>query len=62
MDDISYLLDCVHNIFDVLNRVQGVRNGHGDFQLRVCKVDFPHLHIDDVITETIGRAEAHDHS
>ena len=40
MDDISYLLDCVHNILDVLNRVEGVHNGHGDVQLLVCKVDF----------------------
>ena len=57
MDDISYLVDCVHNILDVLNRVLG---GHdGDFQLLVCKVDFlqrmlVNLDIDDVIIETIG--------
>ena len=61
MDDISYLVDCVHNILDVLNRVQG---GHdGDFQLLVCKVDFlqrmlVNLDIDDVIIETIGRAHS----
>ena len=59
MDDISYLVDCVHNILDVLTRVQG---GHdGDFQL--CKVDFlqrmlVNLDIDDVIIETIGRAHS----
>lgn len=63
MDDISYLLDCVHNILDILNRVQGVQNGHGDFQLLVCKVDFlqrmlVNLDIDDFITETIGRAHS----
>lgn len=61
MDDISYLVDCVHNILDVLNRVQG---GHdGDFQLLVCKVDFlqsmlVNLDIDDVIIKTIGRAQS----
>ena len=63
MDDISYLLDCVHNILDVLNRVEGVHNGHGDVQLLVCKVDFlqrmlVNLDIDDVITETVGRARS----
>ena len=40
MDDLSYLLDCVHDILDVLNRVEGVHSGHGDFQLLICKVDF----------------------
>ena len=40
MDDISYLVDCVLNILDVLNRVQGRRDGHGDFQLLLCKVNF----------------------
>ena len=58
MDDISYLLDCVHNILDILNNVQGVHNSHGNVQLLVDKVDFLHgmlvnLDIDDFITETI---------
>ena len=58
------MLDCVHNILDILNRVQGVQNGHGDFQLLVCKVDFlqrmlVNLDIDDFRTETIGRAHSY---
>ena len=63
MDDLSYLLDCVQNILDVLNRVDGVHNGHGDFQLLICKVDFlqrmlVNLDIDDFVTETMGRAHS----
>ena len=61
MDDISYLVDCVHDIRDVLNRVQGEHDV--DFQLLVCKVDFlqrmsVNLDIGDVITETIGRVHS----
>ena len=63
MDDLLFLLDCVHNILDVLNRVEGVHNCHGDFQLLIFKVDFlqrmlVNLDIDDFITETIGRAHS----
>ena len=46
-----------------LNRVEGVHNGHGDFRLLICKVDFlqrmlVNLDINDFITETIGRAHS----
>ena len=61
MDEISCLLEAVHDVVRVLDRLVKTSNGERDFQLLISKLDYlqrivVNLDIDDFVTEIIGRA------
>ena len=60
-DDISFLLQSVHDIISNIDRLINESNNQMDFELVLDKFDYVQrivvsLHVDDFITETIGRA------
>ena len=60
-DDISFLLQSVHDIISNIDRLINESNNQMDFELVLDKFDYVQrivvsLHGDDFITETIGRA------
>ena len=60
-DDISLLLQSVHDIISNIDRLINESNNQMDFELVLDKLDYVqrmvvNLDVDDFITETIGRA------